>query len=321
MVETRIAGGVVAQQGKERQRWRELRKRLWRDRWLYLMVLPVVVYYIVFHYVPMAGVVIAFKQYDPFTGIVESPWVGFKHFLRFFDSIYFFRLIRNTILLNVYGLVVGFPAPIILALMLNEVTRPLFKRVVQTISYLPYFCSTVVIVGIVVNFLSPTTGMVNQVIKALGGQPIAFLSSPEWFRHVYVWSGVWQGVGWSSIIYLAALAGIDPALYEAAEMDGAGRFAKMWHISIPGIAPVIMVLLLLNLGNMLNVGFEKVFLLYNPSTYSSADVISTYVYRAGLLEQQYDFGAAVGLFNSVVSLVLLTAFNWLAGKLGQQTLW
>jgi putative aldouronate transport system permease protein len=298
-------------------RWRRIKQ----NRWLYLMMLPAIVYFGVFHYLPMFGVVIAFKRYDPFTGIWASPWVGFKHFDRFFSSIYFFRLIQNTVLLNLYGLIAGFPAPIILALLLNEVARPLYKRVVQTVSYLPHFVSTVVIAGMIVNFLSPTTGLVNVFIKALGFQPVNFLVEPEWFRHIYVWSGIWQGLGWSSIIYLAALAGIDPTLYESAEIDGAGRLAKMWYISIPGIMPVIMVILLLNLGSMLYVGFEKVFLLYNPSTYETADVISTYVYRVGLVGLEYDFAAAVGLFNSVVSLILLSIFNWLAGRLQQQTLW
>lgn len=297
------------------------RKELRRHYWLYLMVLPAVVYFVVFSYLPMGGIVIAFKRFSPFIGIAKSPWIGFEHFLRFFNSIYFGRLIRNTVLLNLYNLAVGFPAPIILALLLNEVTRPWFKRLVQTFTYLPYFISTVVITGIIINFLSPTVGVVNNVITSLGGERVQFLNLPQWFRHIYVWTDLWQFVGWGSIIYLAALSGIDPTLYESAEIDGAGRLAKMWHISLPGILPTVMVVLLLSLGYMLSVGFEKVFLLYNPNTYVTADVISTYVFRTGLQGAQYDFGTAVGLFNSVVNLILLVTFNTIARRLRQESLW
>jgi len=296
-------------------------KALRRHYWLYLMVLPTVVYFTLFAYLPMGGVVIAFKRFNPFVGILKSPWVGFAHFTRFFSSIYFGRLVRNTVVLNLYNLAVGFPAPIILALLLNEVKRPWFKRLVQSITYLPYFISTVVITGIIINFLSPTVGVVNQIIRALGAEPIEFLNQPQWFRHVYVWTDVWQFVGWGSIIYLAALSGIDPTLYESAEIDGAGRLAKVWHISLPGILPTIMVILLLSLGYMLSIGFEKVFLLYNPNTYVTADVISTYVFRTGLQGAQYDFGTAVGLFNSVVNLILLATFNGIARRLRQESLW
>lgn len=285
------------------------------------MVVPAIIYFAIFAYGPMFGVVIAFKRFNAFSGIWDSEWVGLLHFRNFFNSIYFERLIRNTVVLNAYGLLIGFPAPVILALMLNEVIHPKFKRSVQTLTYLPYFISTVVVTGIIINFLSPSTGIVNQMIKALGMEPIAFLNLPQWFRHVYVWSDVWQFVGWSSIIYLAALAGIDPTLYESAQIDGAGRFARMRYISIPGILPTMMIILLLSLGSLMTVGFEKVYLLYNPSTYETADVISTYVYRAGLISGQYDFGTAVGLFNSLVALVLLLVVNWIAGRLKQQTLW
>lgn len=308
-------------QVRQRSAWHLRWMRIKRNRWLYLMLLPVIAYFAIFAYAPMAGLVVAFKDYAIFTGIRESPWVGFEHFQRFFSSIYLYRLIRNTVLLNLYSLVVGFPAPIVLALLLNELTSPLFRRIVQTISYLPHFVSLVVIAGLLYTFLSPTTGPVNHLLRSLGMAPIDFLGRPEWFRHVYVWSGVWQEIGWGSIIYLAALSGIDPTLYEVAEIDGAGRLAKMRHISLPGIAPVAMVLLLLSLGNLLRVGFEKVFLLYNPGTYETADVISTYIYRTGILNQDYDYATAVGLFNSVVCLVLLVVFNKLADHLGQQSLW
>jgi len=301
--------------------WRLRWTRIKRNRWLYLMLLPVVAYFAVFAYGPMYGLIIAFKDYGIFTGIADSPWIGFTHFERFLNSIYFWRLIRNTLVLNLYGLMVGFPAPIILALLLNELVHARFKRVVQTVSYLPHFVSLVVIVGLVQTFLSPSTGPINLLIKGLGFDSINFLQEPGWFRHIYVWSGIWQEAGWGSIIYLAALSGIDPTLYESAEMDGAGRLARMWYISLPGIMPVAMVILLINLGNLLRVGFEKVFLLYNGSTLEAADVISTYVYRVGIQQQQYDFATAVGLFNSVICLILLVVFNWMANRAEQQSLW
>ncbi len=297
--------------------WRDVR----RHYWLYILVVPIVIYFVIFRYLPMFGVVIAFERFSPFLGALKSPWVGLLHFRRFFSSIYFTRVLGNTFILNLYGLAVGFPAPIILALMLNEITRPWFKRLVQTATYLPYFISTVVVTGIILNFLNPTSGVVNYFISQFGGKPIAFMDSPGWFRHIYVWSDVWQYVGFGSIIYLAALTGIDPTLYESAEIDGAGRLAKMWHISIPGILPTIMVILLLSLGNMLSIGFEKVYLLYNPNTYVTADVISTYVYRAGFQDSRQDFATAVGLFNSVVNLVLLASFNWAARRLKLESLW
>jgi putative aldouronate transport system permease protein len=300
------------------------RARLFRQMrtqyWLYLMLLPALIYFLLFAYGPMFGLIIAFKRFNPFVGVFKSPWVGFFHFTRFFHSIYFFRLVSNTFILNIYNLAVGFPAPIILALMLNEVRRNGFKRLVQTATYLPYFISTVVITGIIINFLSPDYGLINNIIKVFGGQPIAFLDQAEWFRHIYVWTDLWQYIGWGSIIYLAALTGLDPNLYESAEIDGAGRFAKMWYISIPGIIPTITVMLLLSLGNLLTIGFEKIYLLYNPNTYITADVISTYVYRTGLQGGQYDFGTAVGMFNSVINLILLVSANWIAGRLKGETL-
>jgi putative aldouronate transport system permease protein len=289
---------------------------------MYLMVIPAILYFLIFAYVPMYGVVIAFKDYNIFKGIGASPWAGLKHFERFFESIYFWRVIRNTVMINVWSLICGFPAPIILALLLNEVTRPLFKRTIQNVTYLPHFISMVVIAGMVLNILGPR-GPVNYILNMVGLQTIAFMHEPSWFRPVYVISGIWQGVGYGSIIYLAAMSGIDPTLYDAAEVDGAGRWGRMRHITLPGIMPTMMVILLLNLGSMLSVGFEKVYLLYSPEIYETADVIATYVYRAGLLAgaNEYDFGTAVGLFNSVTSMILLAAFNWLAGRFQQQQLW
>jgi putative aldouronate transport system permease protein len=297
--------------------WKQIRRR----PWLYAMVAPAVIYFLVFNYVPMYGTIIAFKDYQVFRGISASPWAGLEHFDRFYHSIFFWRLLRNTFLLSFFTILVGFPAPILLALALNEVNNGLYKRLTQTVTYFPHFISTVIVAGLVINLLSPTVGPVNAAIKALGFAPISFLNDPSWFRPVYVGSIVWQETGWGSIIYLAALAAIDPQLYDAAEVDGAGRFQKIRDVSLPGILPVIMVLLLLNLGYLLSVGFERVFLLYNPTTYQTADVYSTYVYRAGLLGQQFSYGTAIGLFNAIVSFVLLVVFNRIARRLGQQTLW
>ena len=320
---TAIKPSVVprAPSRSRRSWWAETRRAVGTHPWVYLMLLPGVTYFLVFRYGPMFGVVIAFQKFNPFLGVTKSPWIGWANFQRFFKSIYLGRLLRNTLVLNAYGLIVGFPAPIILALMLNELRDGLFKRGVQTTSYLPYFISNVVVATIIIGLLSPRAGLVNNILQALGRDKIHFLNEAEWFPHVFVWSGVWQWTGWSSIIFLAALAGIDPALYESAEIDGAGRFAKMWYISIPGIMPVVMITLLLSLGSMLSIGFEKVYLLSNPVTYETADVISTYVYRAGFLGGDFGFGSAVGLFNSVVNLILLVTFNWIAGRMKQQTLW
>jgi len=269
----------------------------------------------------MYGVIIAFKDFGVFLGIRNSPWVGFTHFASFFSSVYFVRLIRNTFLLSFYSVLFGFPAPIIFALMLNELPKVGYRSVVQSLSYVPHFISTVVVAGLILSFLAPSTGVINALIKLFGGKPVDFMRDPAWFRFVYVATGVWQEMGWGSIIFFAGLSAIDPQLYEAAQMDGAGRIAKIWHISLPGVLPIIVTMLLLNLGRLMTVGFEKVFLLYNSATYETADVISTYVYRSGLVNQQYSFAAAVGLFNSVVTLVLLTMFNTIARKISEYSLW
>lgn len=288
---------------------------------LYSFLLPTLTYYFVFEYVPIYGIQIAFKDLNLFAGISESPWVGLKHFENFFNSVYFYRLMRNTFLISFYSIIFAFPVPIILAVLLNELKAEKFRSVFQSISYIPHFISTVIIAGLIVNFLSPSTGMINMVIEFFGGNSINFLSKPEWFRTIYVSSGIWQTMGWGSIIYFASLRSIDPSLYEAAEIDGANRWKKIKFISLPGIMPTIIIMLLLNLGNLLKVGFEKVFLLYNASTYETADVLSTYVYRSGLVNQQYSFAAAVGLFNSIITLVLLIAFNYLAKKFTRNSLW
>ncbi len=287
---------------------------------MYVMALPVIAYYAIFHYGPMYGLQIAFKDFSPAKGIWGSSWVGFKHFESFFNGIYFWRLIKNTILINVYDLLFGFPAAIILALLLNEIRQSAFKRVVQTISYLPHFISIVIVAGMMVDFLS-RSGLINQILGSFGVEPIDFLKEEGWFRFLFVSSGIWQGIGWGSIVYLAAMATIDPTLYEAARMDGANRFQQVLHITIPGIMPTIVILFILNMGNMLTVGSEKVLLLYNPLTYETSDVISTYVYRKGVLEASYSFTAAVGLFNSVISFILIVAANSFVKRISENKLW
>ena len=288
---------------------------------LYLFLIPALAYFLIYHYIPMYGVIIAFKDYSPFMGVIESPWVGWKYFESFFNSIYFWRLIRNTFLLSFYSLIYGFPIPIIFALLLNELPFLKYRSLVQTISYIPHFVSTVVIVGMISKFLSPTSGFVNSFIELFGGEAINFMSEPSWFRTVYISSGIWQGVGWSSIIYFAALSAISPTQYEAAKIDGANRWQRIWYISLPGMLPTILTMLLLSLGNIMSVGFEKVYLMYKPVTYETADIISTYVYRSGILEQNYSFASAVGLFNSVINLVLITTFNYLSRRISDYSLW
>ncbi|MEF2248653.1 MULTISPECIES: ABC transporter permease [unclassified Paenibacillus] len=296
-------------------------KGLARDKYLLLLLAPTVLYYIIFKYIPMFGIVISFKNYSLFKGIWDSDWVGLKYYIQFFSNKDSFNIIRNTFLLGFYKILFSFPVPIALALLLNEVRVAVYKRFVQTVSYLPHFISTVVVVGMVTMFLSPTTGIVNQFIEWLGYEPINFLQSAGWFRTVYVTSEIWQEAGWSSIIYLAALTAIDPQLYEAADMDGANRWKKMKHITLPGIAPAIVIILILNIGKMIDIGFEKVFLLYNPATYETADIISTYVYRTGIVQGNFSYGTAIDLFMGLISLVFLSGANYISRKIGGNSLW
>ncbi|QAY68591.1 ABC transporter permease [Paenibacillus protaetiae] len=285
------------------------------------MLLPVILYYVIFMYLPMYGLQIAFKDFSPAKGIWGSAWVGFGHFTSFYESYYFWRLIRNTVLISVYELIFGFPAPILLALLLNEIRVRLFKNVVQSITYLPHFISVVVVSGMMIDFLS-SDGIVNQLTGLFGIPSESFLIMPEWFRSIYVASGIWQGVGWGSIIYLAAIAGIDPSLYEVAKSDGAGRFRQIWHITIPGIMPTIMIMLILRFGTLMAGGsMEKILLLYNSTTYETADVISTFVYRRGLLQMDYGFSAAIGLFNNVLNFILLVSANKFSRKINNTSLW
>lgn len=296
-------------------------RRIRKGLILLTFLLPGLIYYIVFHYAPMYGIIIAFKDYNPFVGLADSPWVGFKHFISFFDSLYFGRLLKNTFLLSFLNIIFSFPMPIIFALLLYEVQGKRFRSAVQSISYFPYFISTVVLCGLIKSYLSPSTGLINAIISTLGGTPIDFLHDPGWFRPVYIISGIWQGMGWNSIIYYATLTSVDTSLYEAAEIDGASRIQRVWYISIPSLVPTIVTLLIMNLGNMMNIGFEKVLLLYNSSTYEVADIISTYVYRAGLIDLQYSFAAAVGFFNSLIGIVLIIIFNGVAKKIAGTALW
>lgn len=291
------------------------------NRQLFLMLIPFVLFYAFFMYRPLWGLQIAFKDYSLFRGIQGSDWIGLKHFTDFFNSPYFFRVLKNTLLINVYLLVFGFPMPIILALMLNEVKNKRFKKIVQTSTYLPYFISTVVVAGIVTNFLAPSDGLVNILLSKLGQEKVYFLMKPEYFRSIYTTMDIWKGMGYSAIIYLAALTGVDMNLYEAARIDGAGKWKQLVHVTMPAIMPTIIIMLILRLGSLLNVGFESIILLYQPSTYETADVISTYVYRTGLAEGRYDFATAIGIFNSVVSFILVFTFNKISRKVSDTSLW
>ena len=287
---------------------------------VYLFLLPAVVYIAIFCYAPMYGIQIAFRNYKIVDGITGSAWVGLKWFSRFFGSKMFTTIISNTILISLYGLVAGFPMPIILALMLNY-TNMKFKRVMQTVTYMPHFISTVVMVGMLSCFLSPSAGFVNSIIKAVSGNAIYFLGEAKYFRHVYVWSGIWQGTGWGSIIYVAALTGVNPELHEAAIIDGANIWARILHIDIPSIMPTMVILLILNFGSIMSVGFEKAYLLQNDLNKATSEIISTYTYKMGLLNQNFSYSAAIGLTNNVVNFILLTVVNKIAKALSGTSLW
>ncbi|NSW91299.1 MAG: sugar ABC transporter permease [Firmicutes bacterium] len=305
---------------KQEKGFQRFIKTLKKEKYLWILVLPGIIWYLIFAYGPMYGLVIAFERYSPARGILGGPWVGFKWFKQFFESQFFWRLIRNTLLLNIYSIIFSFPAPIILAIMLNEIKHGWYKKAAQTISYLPHFISTVIAVGMVVNFLS-TDGFINNLISLLGGQRKQFLVMPEWFRTIYIASGIWQSAGWNSIIYLAAISGIDSQLYEAAIVDGATKLNQIWHITIPGILPTIIILLILNLGHILSVGYEKIILLYNPAVYETADVINTYVYRRGVAGGEFSFGTAVGLFQSVINFIMIILANKISRNLSEISLW
>lgn len=298
----------------------QIRKNYQRNRWLYYMAIPVFLYYFIFKYIPMLGIVIAFQDYRPAKGFFNSDWVGFGQFIKFFRSPYAWRVIRNTLILNFYQLLFGFPAPIILALLLNEVKTTWYKKTIQTLSYLPHFISLVVVCGIITDF-SLSTGLFNDIIELLGMERQNLLANQDLFRGLYVGSGIWQSIGWGSIIYLATLSNTDPNLYEAAVIDGAGRFKQVIYITIPTIIPIIVIQLILRVGKIMSEGYEKVILLYSPLVYEKADIISSYVYRIGLQEQQYSLSAAVGIFNSIVNMTLLIFANWFSKKISEESLW
>lgn len=294
-----------------------LLKALKRDMqlhfWKYVLILPILVYLALFCYKPMYGLVIAFKNYKPARGIWGSKWVGFTWFETFFKDPYFFRLLRNTFRLSAYSILFGFPAPIILALLLNEVSNNKFKRTVQTITYMPYFISLVVACSII-KIYCQADGLFSQIGQFFGAPAQNLLIDPNKFTPIYVISGIWQNIGWNSIIYLAALSGIDQEQYEAARIDGANRFQQVLHVTIPGILPTIMILFIMRMGSILNVGYEKILLLYTDATFETADVFSTYTYRMGLQSQKYSLSTAVGLFNTMVNIVFLLFTNWLSNK-------
>ncbi|WP_189636111.1 ABC transporter permease [Paenibacillus ihbetae] len=296
--------------------------RSFRRHWqLYLLVIPPVLYFIIFKYLPMANAVLAFKNYNVVKGIWGSPWVGTQYFEMFFRNPAFATLIKNTLYISFYQLIVGFPIPILLALALNEVKSARFKKTVQMVTYAPYFISTVVMVSIIMLFLSPRLGIVNTIAGALGFEAVNYLGEPGMFRTIYVLSDVWQTMGYSAVIYLAALAGVDPSLYEAAKVDGANRFQKILNVDLPGILPAAVIILILSVGNIMALGFEKMYLLQNPLNLSTSEIISTYVYKIGLLNANYSFATAVGLFNSLINLVLLLVVNAIAKRASNTSLW
>lgn len=300
-------------------------KQFWatlnRDKYLYMLLAPMIIWTLLFKYRPLYSLQIAFKDYNLFKGVSASPWVGLEHFVTFFTGPFFWRTLGNTFILNAVILLIGFPMPIILALLINEIRSNGFKKWIQTATYLPHFISAVVIAGIVINFLSPSAGIVNLLLQKVGIEPIYFLIKPEYFRGIFVTMNIWQEAGFNSIVFLAALSAIDQQLYEAAKIDGANKWKQILNVTIPGIMPTIMIMLIIRIGNLLNLSFEKIILLYNPSTYETSDVLSTYVYRTGLVNAQYDLGAAVGLFEAVVAFVLVYGANRLSKKMTQNSLW
>lgn len=293
-----------------------------RREWqIYVLLAPTIIWFILFLYKPMYGLQIAFKDYSIFRGIAGSPWVGLEHFETLFGSDTFLRALKNTVIISALSMLFGFPMPIILALMFNEILNQTYKKTAQTLVYLPHFISTVIIAGVVVTAFSPSAGIVNTVIGWFGGEPIYFLTKPEWFRPIFIGSGIWQEAGFSSIVFLAAIAGVNPSLYESAVVDGASRWQMMWKITLPSIMPTIIIMLIIRIGNILEVGFELVILLYQPATYQTADVINTFIYRQGLQSGQYDLAAAAGLFNAMVAFVLVMTANTISRRVSRTSLW
>ena len=309
----RISGAVNNKNG--------LRNSIKKHPVLYIMLAPGIVFMLIFRYIPMYGVVLAFKEWNLVKGIFGSPWIGFENFRYLFNSRDFLNVFRNSVWISLIRIFWGFPAPIILALMLNEVRNQINKRVTQTLLYLPHFISWVIIAGIVMNFTSVNNGVINEIIKIFGGQPIAFLQSERYFRSVLVVSEIWKSAGWGTIVYLAAISGVDPSLYEAAIVDGANRMQRIWHITFPGITNTIVVLLILRTGSILNNGFEQIYMLYSPLVYDVADVFETYSYRIGLAGGRFSYGTAIGMFQSVVGLILIFTTNTISKRLGEGGMW
>ena len=301
---------------------KNLRRNVKKNLPLYVMFIPVLIYFVIFRYIPLfLSLIISVEKYQPAKGILESKWVGLQYYGQFINSIFFWRLIRNTLAINFLQLTIGFVAPIILALLLNEVGRLKYKKLVQTVTYLPNFISSVVVVGMVVTFLSPSTGLINNILAGLGFSRINFLTEPSYFWIIYTVMTIWQTAGYSAIIYLAALTGIGSELYEAARIDGAGRWAQLFHITLPGLTPTIVLLFLMKIGRVLDVGYETIVLMYYPSIYSTSDVIGTYVYRRGILNGEYSFASAVGFFQSIIGLLLVLLANRIARKTSETSLW
>ncbi len=310
----------LAQTKPKKTFWQRLQLDF-KNHWqIYLMALPVIIYFVVFNYAPMVGIVMAFQKYNIRKGILGSSWVNLANFMRFFNSPNFLRLLRNTLLISLYGLLFSFPLPIIFALCLNEVRNTRFKKIVQTISYLPYFISVVVVVSILFDF-GKSNGLITNIANMFGWSGGAVISSQSWFRSLYIGSNLWQHLGYNSIIFISALAAIDPTLYEAARIDGANRWQQTLHVTLPGIASTIVVLLILRLGQIMGVGYEKIILMYGPSTYETADVIASYTYRVGIIDADYSYSTAVNLFNSLVNLVVLTTANFISRKVNETSIW
>ena len=303
-----------------KSRMQIVRTRLWRSRYIYLMILPVVAYYLVIHYWAMGWLSIAFYDYRLLRGFAGSQFVGLQNFKDFVTGINFFPGVRNTVLRNVFSLIFSFPVPIIFAILLNELRGMKFKRIVQTVSYLPHFLSAVVIVSMLTVILSPSSGIVNGIMKSIGLGSVYFMGEPDWFRPIYILSGIWQEMGWSAIIYISALSGINPDLYEAARVDGAGRFRQIWHVSLPGIRTTIILLVIMRIGHLMGSSFEKPFLMQNDLNNSVAEVLATYTYKVGLVRGSYSLSTAIGLFNSIISLILVTVANTISKKLSDISL-
>lgn len=316
-----ISGVPVSFQAKVKSKLVWFKEHFKKEWQLYVLLAPTIIWFVIFLYKPMYGLQIAFKDYSVFRGIEGSPWVGLEHFYTLFENEQFIRAIRNTLYISAYTLLFGFPVPIFLALMFNEIINQKFKKATQTIVYLPHFISTVIIAGIIITAFSPSTGIVNLMLNALGFDSVYFLTQPEWFRPIFVGSGIWQEAGFNSIVFLAAIAGVNPSLYESAVVDGASRWQMMWKITIPCIFPTIIIMLIIKIGAILEIGFEMIIMLYQPATYETGDVISTYIYRQGLETGQYDLAAAAGLFNAVIAFILVVSANTLSKRVSRTSLW